>query len=150
MSRFAHTTTQTNPKTLVPIVNHRCSPLEELSSTVSPSGSSSTPSPSAKEGFSECARVAQSRVVFFTNDYDICARFWLFDYFPELLRVDRQIFPSIERFAEAFEAIEIREVPIPDDCLDGFLCAYWKRPRAYLDSLVRASISTFHPIKRDK
>jgi SAM-dependent methyltransferase len=97
-------------------------------------------------GFSECARVARSRVVFLTNDFEVCTRFWLFDYFPELMRVDRPIFPSMERFADAFGSIEIKTVPIPADCRDGFLCAYWKRPRAYLDPLVRESISTFSKI----
>jgi SAM-dependent methyltransferase len=98
------------------------------------------------KGFSECARVARSRVVFLTNDFDVCARFWLFDYFPELIQADRQVFPRIERFREAFGSIEITDVPIPADCHDGFLGAYWKRPRAYLDPLVRASISTFSKI----
>lgn len=98
------------------------------------------------KGFSECARVARSRVVFLTVDFDVCARFWLFDYLPELVRIDRQIFPGIGRFAEAFGPIETIEVPIPADCSDGFLCAYWKRPRAYLDPLIRESISTFSKI----
>jgi SAM-dependent methyltransferase len=98
------------------------------------------------KGFAECARVARSRVVFVSIDYDVCERLWLFDYFPELIRVDRTIFPSMQRFAEAFGSIEIRELPIPADCRDGFLCAYWKRPRAYLDPLVRDGISTFAKI----
>jgi SAM-dependent methyltransferase len=74
------------------------------------------------KGLSECARVARSRVVFLSIDFDVCARFWLFDYVPELLRVDRAIFPSIEQFAEALGSIEIMELPIPADCRDGFLC----------------------------
>jgi SAM-dependent methyltransferase len=98
------------------------------------------------KGFSECARVARSRVVFLTQDADACAGFWLFDYFPELLRADRHIFPSVERFKDAFQSVEVIPVPIPADCRDGFLGAYWKRPRAYLDPLVRESISTFSKI----
>jgi len=98
-----------------------------------------------EKGFSECRRVARSRVVFFTIDFDVCVRFWLFDYFPELI-IDRQIFPSIERYADFFQSVELMPVPIPADCRDGFLGAYWKRPRAYLDPLVRASISTFSRI----
>jgi SAM-dependent methyltransferase len=98
------------------------------------------------KGLSECARVARSRVVVLSIDFDACARFWLFDYVPKLIRVDRAIFPSIERFAEALGSIEIMELPIPADCRDGFLCAYWKRPRAYLDPLVRKGISTFSKI----
>jgi hypothetical protein len=37
-------------------------------------------------------------------------------------------------------------VPIPADCWDGFLGAYWQRPSAYLDPLVRNGISTFSKI----
>jgi hypothetical protein len=37
----------------------------------------------------------------------------------------------------------IEPVPIPHDCRDGFLHAYWRRPRAYLDARVRAGISVF-------
>ncbi len=99
-----------------------------------------------QQGFAECARVARSRVVFLTIDIDALARFWLFDYVPDLLRIDRHIFPSLERLEEALGPIELTEVPIPADCRDGFLGAYWKRPRAYLDPAVRASISTFSKI----
>ena len=98
-----------------------------------------------EKGFSECRRVARSRVVFFTIDFDVCARFWLFEYLPELI-IDRDIFPSVERYADFFESVELMPVPIPADCRDGFLGAYWKRPRAYLDPLVRAGISTFSRI----
>ncbi|HEX6652399.1 MAG TPA: hypothetical protein VF072_06630, partial [Thermoleophilaceae bacterium] len=37
----------------------------------------------------------------------------------------------------------IEPVPIPHDCVDGFLHAYWRRPHAYLDPQVRAGISVF-------
>jgi len=33
---------------------------------------------------------------------------------------------------------------VPADCTDGFYCAYWARPEAYLDPDVRAAISVFH------
>jgi SAM-dependent methyltransferase len=96
-------------------------------------------------GLSECARVARNRVVLLTNDFDVCANFWLFDYFPEL-RVDRDLFPNIARFEEAYGSLETIALPIPADCSDGFLGAYWKRPGAYLDPMVRQSISTFSKI----
>jgi len=98
------------------------------------------------KGFNECGRVARSRVVFLTNDFDVCEKFWLFDYLPELLHADRRIFPSITRFADAFGSVQTIAVPVPADCLDGFLGAYWKRPHAYLDPIVRGSISTFSKI----
>jgi hypothetical protein len=34
-------------------------------------------------------------------------------------------------------------VPIPQDCTDGFYGAYWRRPEAYLDPVLRAGISVF-------
>ncbi len=96
-------------------------------------------------GFAECARVARDRVVFFTIDLTAVSakEFWLFEYFPALLTTDLQVFPNLQRFADAFASLEVVPVPIPEDCLDGFLGAYWRRPAAYLDPLVRKSISTF-------
>ncbi len=43
--------------------------------------------------------------------------------------------------------IDVKVVEIPEDCTDGFMCAYWKRPTAYLDHRVRAAISTFSRMK---
>jgi SAM-dependent methyltransferase len=97
-------------------------------------------------GFAECNRVARAKLVFLTIDIEAYASFWLFDYFPELLRADRRIFPSIARFHAAFGSVESIVVPIPEDCCDGFLAAYWKRPGAYLDPMVRNSMSTFSKI----
>ena len=39
--------------------------------------------------------------------------------------------------------IDVRPLPVPHDCADGFLGAYWRRPHAYLDAGVRGAISTF-------
>jgi SAM-dependent methyltransferase len=98
------------------------------------------------QGFAECNRVVRARVIFLTCDCDAGADFWLLDYFPALLRVDRSIFPGVERFREAFQSVDVIPIPIPADCRDGFLGAYWKRPQAYTDPLVRQSISTFSKI----
>lgn len=97
------------------------------------------------KGLSECARVAESKVVILTIDFACLETFWLFDYLPELL-VDRDIFPNIGCFENALGPLESISVPIPEDCRDGFLGAYWKRPRAYLDANVRQGISTFSKI----
>lgn len=37
----------------------------------------------------------------------------------------------------------MQPVPIPHDCTDGFLGAYWRQPEAYLQPHIRAGISTF-------
>lgn len=39
--------------------------------------------------------------------------------------------------------VTLSAVPIPHDCMDGMLCAYWRRPHSYLDAHVRSAISSF-------
>ena len=65
------------------------------------------------------------------------------DYFLEIFEIDRPLFPSIEDFRKALGHVEVHPLPIPHDCVDGFLGAYWRRPHAYLDAGVRSAISTF-------
>ena len=73
--------------------------------------------------------------------------FWLVDdYFPEIVEIDRPNFPSIEEFSRALGRVDVHTLPIPHDCVDGFLGAYWRRPHAYLDASVRSAISTFSKI----
>jgi SAM-dependent methyltransferase len=99
--------------------------------------------PDRARGLDELARVAQRRVVVVTWDPS-SSGFWLVDdYFPEIVDLDRQLFPTIEDFERAFGRVEVQPFPIPYDCVDGFLGAYWRRPHAYLDASVRAAISTF-------
>lgn len=94
-------------------------------------------------GLAECVRVSRRRVVILTWDPD-SPGFWLTrDYFPRLLAFDRDIFPSLNEITNQLGPTSIREVPIPADCLDGFLGAYWRRPEAYLRAEVRSSISSF-------
>jgi hypothetical protein len=73
--------------------------------------------------------------------------FWLVrDYFPEFVEMDREQFPAISAYTEAFgprAQIEVTPLPVTRDCVDGFLGAYWARPAAYLDPAVRAGISSF-------
>jgi SAM-dependent methyltransferase len=97
-------------------------------------------------GVQELRRVARKRVVIFTYDPSYAERFWLLrDYLPKLGRLDCARFPGIdEQRAATGDEVRIEVVPIPHDCVDGFLAAYWRRPSAYLDQRVRVNISTFH------
>jgi SAM-dependent methyltransferase len=102
--------------------------------------------PDRARGLAELRRVARERAVILTWAAD-AAPFWLTDdYFPELVAVDRAIFDSIETLRRALGPIEVRPVPIPHDCVDGFLGCYWRRPEAYLDPAVRGAMSTFTKI----
>ena len=92
-------------------------------------------------GLAEMKRVSRSRCIVLTWEPPP-APFWLTaDYLPHFLEADRLLFPPW--FRDDPEVREVREVPIPHDCSDGFLCAYWRRPEAYLDPAVRGAISTF-------
>lgn len=100
-----------------------------------------------ERGFREMARVARKRVVLLTWVPD-SAPFWLTDeYFPEVVAHDRTIFPSEAALAamlgRTIGPARITPVPVPHDCTDGFLCAYWRRPEFYLSAEVRSAISSF-------
>jgi SAM-dependent methyltransferase len=99
--------------------------------------------PRRTEGLAELRRVARERVVLLTFDPEHAA-FWLTqDYFPEIIADDRRRFPSVQELAAELGRVELQALPIPADCVDGFLGAYWRRPEAYLDPQVRAAISSF-------
>jgi SAM-dependent methyltransferase len=98
------------------------------------------------KGLAELRRVSRGPIVILT--YDPAFRgFWLADdYFPALTALDEAKMPPLDRYREALGQVRIEAVPIPHDCTDGFLCAYWRRPAAYLDPKVRAAMSSFHLI----
>lgn len=99
-----------------------------------------------QQAFNEIKRVTTTKFIAITWLPD-AAPFWLTrDYFPEIYEIDRQIFPSINELKKSFNSIEVKPLLIPDDCKDGFLACFWKRPEAYLQKDVRSAISTFSKI----
>jgi SAM-dependent methyltransferase len=100
-------------------------------------------------GLRELRRVARHRIVVLTFDTD-ASNFWLSEYFPDLLALDRQIMPPLDALAEELGVCEVTPVLIPHDCSDGFLGAYWRRPEVYLDPIARRSMSPFAKIKADE
>jgi SAM-dependent methyltransferase len=94
------------------------------------------------KGLLELRRVARRRILLVTWDPSNPG-FWLTDYFPGTLAADRRVFPTLQRIGRVLAAMTVSELPIPHDCSDGFLGAYWRRPEAYLVDGVRSAISTF-------
>ena len=95
-----------------------------------------------ERGLKEMRRVTRGRVVVLT--FDPSRRgFWLADYIPELVTLDEGQMPWMTDYEAWLGPVEISAVPVPHDCTDGFLCAYWRRPAAYLDPRIRAAMSTF-------
>jgi len=98
------------------------------------------------KGLAELRRVARGPTVILT--FDPAHRgFWLTDYLPELIRIDATQMPPMSAYAATLGPVQITPVPIPHDCADGFLAAYWRRPSAYLDPRIRAAISCFWAIE---
>jgi SAM-dependent methyltransferase len=100
-----------------------------------------------ERGLSEMARVARKRAVLLTW-VPGGPPFWLTeDYFPEIVAHDRKIFPTAAALTATLERligpVHMAPVPIPHDCTDGFLCAYWRRPESYLSPEIRSAISSF-------
>ena len=95
-----------------------------------------------RAGVAEMQRVTTSRVVFLTWDTEAGASFWLLEYFPGILELDRRRFPPLDALL-AETGGRSWAVPVPHDCSDGFLGAWWREPAAYLDAGVRAAMSGF-------
>lgn len=106
--------------------------------------------PDIDRGLREMARIARKRIVLLTWVSD-APPFWLTqDYFPQIIAHDRTIFPGTTGLTAMLQQaggeraeVSVTPVPVPHDCTDGFLCAYWRRPECYLEPERRAAISSF-------
>lgn len=93
-------------------------------------------------GVAELRRIARERVVILTWDQSVTRGFWLVEeYLPEVIAFDDSRAIPIDHLADLLGGARVETVPVPHDCTDGFGAAYWRRPEAYLDPLVRAGIS---------
>jgi SAM-dependent methyltransferase len=100
-------------------------------------------------GLREMQRVAR-RVVVLHFDPVLHSEFWLVrDYLPELSEVWQGVPRPREVAALLGPGAEVRELPVPADCVDGFLPAYWRRPQAYLQAQVRQSMSALQLLAPD-
>lgn len=95
-----------------------------------------------KAGVAEMRRVARRRIVVLSWDQSVTRETWLLsEYLPEAAALDDARAIPVEHLAALLGAARIEPVLIPHDCTDGFAVAYWRRPEAYLDPVVRAGIS---------
>ncbi|MEY2432185.1 MAG: hypothetical protein QOC92_1910 [Acidimicrobiaceae bacterium] len=91
-------------------------------------------------GLAELRRVAHRQVIL-TFDHELEGRFWLSDYVPAILAQEHSWVATIEGVTGPLRADYVEVLPVPHDCIDGFMAAYWRRPERYLDPSVRANIS---------
>lgn len=92
-------------------------------------------------GMAELRRVTRGPIVLLS--FDPAQRPWLTEYLPELARLDEAIMPALSDYATWLGDVQIAPVPVPHDCTDGFLHAWWRRPEAYLDPRIRSGSSSF-------
>lgn len=95
-------------------------------------------------GLAELRRVSRRQVIL-TWDQAVFARFWLVsDYLPEIATHESRL-ACLDRVVEELTAAgrtpSVIPLPVPSNCVDGFLGAYWRRPEAYLSERVRAGMS---------
>jgi SAM-dependent methyltransferase len=103
-----------------------------------------------RRGIEEMRCVVRDRVVVLTFDARMTGEFWLVrDYFPRFVAIDEGQMPPLADLEAALGG-SAEPVPIPADCVDGFLGASWRRPERYLDAGARAAISSFHRLEDDE
>lgn len=100
-----------------------------------------------QRGISELIRVTRKRLVLATMDVEVIAQQWLIrDYLPEVLATHAAGFPDIKWLLEVLPRPTAAAIPVPRDCTDGFMAAFWARPEAYLDPAFRAVASPWHQV----
>lgn len=100
--------------------------------------------PDQAAGLAELRRVTRGRIVIIS--FDPAARPWPVDYFPALAALDEAEMPPLALFERVLGPVNITPLPVPHDCSDGFLYAWWRRPAAYLDPRIRSGSSAFWKI----
>jgi SAM-dependent methyltransferase len=100
--------------------------------------------PDLERGLGELRRVARGPVVILTFDGPAMLRFWLNEYVPEVFASESARDPGTDRVARLLGGeVSVSEVPIPIDCVDGFVEAFYGRPEALLDPEVRRAQSSW-------
>jgi hypothetical protein len=98
-----------------------------------------------ERGVRELRRVARDRVVILSYDARVSARMWLMqDYLPEIVELDRRIFPAPETLA-GWLGVEVHVQPLllARDTSDWMLGSFWAHPERVLDEHARANTSGF-------
>jgi SAM-dependent methyltransferase len=98
-----------------------------------------------QQGVRELRRVARETVVIVTFDTDVSGEMWLLrDYLPEVAKLDRSIFPTIDQLKDWLGGeVSVEPVPVSADTPDRTLGAFWAHPERVLDPVARAATSGF-------
>lgn len=104
--------------------------------------------PDQRAGLDELRRVAPRQVAL-TFEPAVHSSYWMVaEYLPEVDDLPGSRPLDAATIAEHLGG-RVEVVPVPADCQDGFFTAYWNRPEAYLDPVVRAGISACSQLPPD-
>ncbi len=97
-----------------------------------------------RAGLKEMRRVTRGPVIALTCDPERVRDFWLNDYAPDVLAAEARRYPAIADIVAALGGeADVRSVPIPLDCRDGFNEAYYGRPERLLEDGARLACSAW-------
>lgn len=101
--------------------------------------------PDLEAGLAEVRRATTGPVVVLTFDPQALLGLWLAAYVPEVLEAEAGRQPEIARITAGLGGgpASVDVVPIPLDCADGFVEAFYGRPERLLDPAVRAAQSSW-------
>jgi SAM-dependent methyltransferase len=92
----------------------------------------------------EIRRVTRGPIVILTFDSAAPTDFWMRDYAPELVEVERQRYGTLQSITGPLRGTaHITPIDVPRDCTDGFQVAFYARPEAFLDERVRRAQSAW-------
>ena len=95
-------------------------------------------------GLAELRRVTSGPVVVLTCDPTALERSWITEYAPEVITTEAGRYPTIDAVRAGLGGtVEVRALPIPLHCVDGFSEAYYGRPEALLDPGARLANSAW-------
>ncbi len=104
-----------------------------------------------EKGLNEMKRVTRNKIIIMTYNPDELEIFWNAKYFEELVNVERMRYPKIEKVKDILKLkCEIKSIPIPKDCEDGFQEAFYGRPEKFLERKVRKAQSAWGYLENGK
>jgi SAM-dependent methyltransferase len=102
-----------------------------------------------RRGLEELRRVTDGPIVIVTVDPEIATGWWLAVDYPELASSIADPLPTLTSLRDQLGEIDVRVVPVPARCRDGFLMSCWDRPEMLLDPEARAATSCFTKLDAD-
>jgi ubiquinone/menaquinone biosynthesis C-methylase UbiE len=97
--------------------------------------------PDPARGLAELQRVSRRQVVVTWDPELFAKRMWLVaEYLPEIYEHEAAL-ATEDTVVRHLGSTQTQVLPVPFDCTDGVLGAYWRRPEAFLDPAVRLASS---------